>query len=78
MPHGSKVLVVDDERAMRDMLRMGLEQHGYLVRAMADGRGLDAVIAEWRPHAVVLDVMMPFADGFALLPMIRTHPRAIV
>ena len=63
---------------MRDMLRMGLEQHGYLVRAMNDGRGLEAAIGDWHPDAVVLDVMMPFADGFALLPMIRRSTQAPV
>lgn len=78
MPLGSKVLIVDDERAMRDMLRMGLEQHGYLVRTMNDGRGLEASIGDWQPDALVLDVMMPFADGFTLLPMIRRYTQAPV
>jgi DNA-binding response OmpR family regulator len=78
MPPGSKVLIVDDERAMRDLLRMGLEQHGYAVRAMNDGRGLEAVITDWEPDALVLDVMMPFADGFALLPMVRRTTQAPV
>jgi DNA-binding response OmpR family regulator len=76
MPHGSKVLVVDDERAMRDMLLMGFQQHGYRVHTMPDGRGLEAAIGEWQPDAVVLDVMMPYADGFALLPLIRRNTQA--
>jgi DNA-binding response OmpR family regulator len=78
MPQGSKVLIVDDERAMRDMLRMGLEQHGYRVHAMTDGRGLESAIGEWQPDALVLDVMMPFVDGFTLLPMIRRNTQAPV
>lgn len=78
MPQGSKVLVVEDERAMRDMLRMGLEQHGFRARCLPDGRGLEAVLSEWAPDAIVLDVMMPFADGFMLLPMIRRTTQAPV
>lgn len=78
MPQGSKVLVIEDERAMRDMLRMGLEQHGYRVHAMSDGRGLEQALGEWPPDAVVLDVMMPFADGFMLLPAIRRATQAPV
>jgi DNA-binding response OmpR family regulator len=78
MPHGSKVLILDDERAMREMLRMGLEQHGYVTRTMNDGRGLEAAIGDWHPDAIVLDVMMPFADGFALLPTIRRNTQAPV
>ncbi|MBC5823751.1 MAG: response regulator transcription factor [Candidatus Eremiobacteraeota bacterium] len=78
MPQGSKVLVVDDERSIRDMLRMGLEQHGYAVRWLTDGRGLDVTISEWQPDAILLDVMMPYADGFTLLPMIRRQTQAPV
>ncbi|MBC5808453.1 MAG: response regulator transcription factor [Candidatus Eremiobacter antarcticus] len=78
MPQGSKVLIVDDERPMREMLQLGLEQHGYLVRSLSDGRSLDATIDQWGPDAIVLDVMMPFADGFQLLPSIRRHTQAPV
>ncbi len=63
---------------MRDMLRLGLEQQGYAVRLLPDGRGIEGVIAEWQPDAIVLDVMMPFADGFSLLPLIRRQTQAPV
>jgi DNA-binding response OmpR family regulator len=69
---------VDDERSMRDMLRLGLEQQGYAVRLLPDGRGIEGIIAEWQPDAIVLDVMMPFADGFSLLPLIRRQTQAPV
>lgn len=78
MPKNSKILVVDDERPMRDMLRMGLEQQGYQVRDLPDGRGLEGSIGEFEPDAIILDVMMPFADGFSLLPMIRRRTQAPV
>jgi two-component system, OmpR family, response regulator MprA len=76
MPKNSKVLVVDDERSMRDMLRMGLEQQGYIVKDLPDGRGIDGIVTEWQPDAIILDVMMPFADGFTLLPLIRRNTQA--
>jgi len=75
---GSKVLVVDDERNVRDMLQLGLERQGFSVRSLPDGRQLASVIDEWQPQAVVLDVMLPFADGFALLPLIRRRTEAPV
>lgn len=78
MPPRSKILVVDDERSMRDMLRLGLEQQGYSVRDLPDGRGLEAAIIEWQPDAIILDVMMPFADGFTLLPLVRRATQAPV
>jgi DNA-binding response OmpR family regulator len=76
MPQGSKVLVIDDERPMRDMLQMGLERHGYAVRALPDGRGVEAAVNDWHPDAIVLDVMLPFADGFMLLPVLRRQTQA--
>jgi DNA-binding response OmpR family regulator len=78
MPQQSKILVVDDERSMRDMLRLGLEQQGYAVRDLPDGRGLEEAVVQWQPDAIVLDVMMPFADGFTLLPLIRRMTQAPV
>jgi DNA-binding response OmpR family regulator len=76
MPQGSKVLVIDDERPMRDMLQMGLERHGYAVRTLPDGRGVEAAVNDWHPDAIVLDVMLPFADGFMLLPALRRQTQA--
>jgi len=75
---GSRVLVVDDERNVRDMLQLGLERQGFAVRSLPDGRQLASVIDEWQPQAVVLDVMLPYADGFALLPLIRRRTEAPV
>lgn len=63
---------------MRDMLRLGLEQQGYAVRDLPDGRGLEEAVVQWQPDAIVLDVMMPFADGFTLLPLIRRMTQAPV
>jgi len=78
MPKESKILVVDDERSMRDMLCLGLQQQGYAVRDLPDGRGIETFIGEWQPDAIILDVMMPFADGFTLLPIIRRRTQAPV
>jgi len=76
MPDGSKVLVIDDERPMREMLQLGLERHGYSVRTLADGRGAQELVSQWQPDAIVLDVMLPFADGFMLLPGLRRQTQA--
>lgn len=68
---GARVLVVDDESAIRDLLDYGLGQAGFAVRSVADGRaGLEAV-RQWSPEVIVLDVMLPEIDGFTLLPALR-------
>jgi two-component system response regulator ArlR len=66
-----KVLVVDDERRIRELLELSLSHHGYDVRSAADGQAALVSAKEWDPDAVVLDVMLPKIDGISLLPMLR-------
>ncbi|HUG55463.1 MAG TPA: response regulator transcription factor [Candidatus Limnocylindrales bacterium] len=62
-----RVLVVDDEPTMRDLLETTLSEEGYEVRTAANGREALQVDAAWRPDLVVLDLMMPVMDGWAFL-----------
>ena len=66
-----RILVVDDERHIRELLEIGLGDEGYDVRSAADGQVALALAREWPPDAIVLDVMLPKVDGFTLLPMFR-------
>ncbi len=61
-----RVLVVDDEAAIRDYLTLGLQYEGFEVRQAADAGQARAAASAWRPHAAILDVMMPGGDGFDL------------
>jgi DNA-binding response OmpR family regulator len=66
-----RIVVIDDEQNIREVLEIGLAQEGFEVRSAPDGlSGLELVRA-WKPHGVVLDVMMPKVDGLQLLPMLR-------
>lgn len=67
----SRVLVVDDEPRIRELLELSLSHHGYEVRCAADGQAALAIAKEWEPDAVILDVMLPKIDGITLLPMLR-------
>lgn len=60
------VLVVDDEEAIRELVRFNLERAGFRVAVAADGAEALAQAARLRPDLVILDVMLPDADGFAL------------
>jgi DNA-binding response OmpR family regulator len=66
-----RLLVVDDERPIREMLELGLKSRGFEVRSVSDGPAAIPVIREWKPELIVLDVMLPKIDGFAMLPMLR-------
>ncbi len=72
----SRVAVVDDDRYIREMLELGLAREGFSVRTASDGQQALALVKEWEPEVIVLDVMMPKIDGFALLPMLRQISQA--
>jgi len=72
----ARVLVVEDADAIRAAVESGLVSAGHDVVARPDGRDLERVLAEFRPDLVVLDVMLPGRDGFALLRVVRLHSDA--
>ncbi|MFI9813971.1 response regulator transcription factor [Saccharothrix variisporea] len=67
-----RILVVDDDRAVRESLRRSLQFNGYQVDLAGDGQqALEAVVAQ-RPDAMVLDVMMPRLDGLEVCRRLRS------
>ncbi|MGH3637059.1 MAG: response regulator transcription factor, partial [Mycobacterium sp.] len=68
-----RVLVVEDYGAIREMVVEALADAGYVSGGRVDGRGLEDVLAAFRPDLVVLDVMMRGRDGFALIDVVRGY-----
>lgn len=69
-----KVLVCDDERHIVRLIQVNLERAGYTVVTAFDGKeGLEKIRSE-KPNMVVLDVMMPYMDGFEVLKSVRREP----
>ena len=66
-----RVLVVDDEPTLSELLAMALRYEGWEVRTAADGSSAVRTAREFRPDAVVLDVMLPDFDGFEVLRRMR-------
>jgi two-component system, OmpR family, response regulator MprA len=67
-----KILVVDDERAVRESLRRALELEGYEIELAEDGaQALERLEAEPEPDAMVLDVLMPRMDGLEVSRTLR-------
>ena len=64
MPDGPRVLVVDDEENIRDLIAMGLRYEGFEVQTEDNGRAALNAVPAFRPDLIVLDVMMPDLDGF--------------
>ncbi|MEV5161403.1 response regulator transcription factor [Streptomyces sp. NPDC053728] len=66
-----RVLVVDDEAPLAELLSMALRYEGWEVRSAGDGAGALRTARDFRPDAVVLDVMLPDMDGLAVLGRLR-------
>ncbi len=67
-----RILVVDDDRAVRESLRRSLTFNGYSVSLAEDGVEALTTITEERPDAVILDVMMPRLDGLEVCRQLRS------
>jgi two-component system OmpR family response regulator len=68
-----RVLVVDDEPMLSDLLRMALRYEGWQVRTAATGSAAVTEAREFDPDAVVLDIMLPDIDGLQVLQRLRDH-----
>ena len=66
MAESARILVVDDEPSITDFIAIGLRHEGFDVRTAPDGRAALRVVDEFKPHLVVLDLMMPRMDGWEL------------
>jgi len=72
--HQKEVLVVDDDRKARGILRAWLEQDGYTVYEATDADGAIVGASRVRPAVVVLDIMMPGKDGWQALKELKSIP----
>ncbi len=72
----SRILVVEDSDAIRVPLAAALSGHGFQVSALADGSELEWTLRSFAPDLVILDVMLPGRDGFALLQVVRSTSTA--
>ena len=69
-----KILAVDDEKHIVRLVQVNLERAGYTVVTANDGKEALQKVADENPDLVVLDVMMPYMDGFEVLQNLRRNP----
>jgi DNA-binding response OmpR family regulator len=72
-----RILVVDDDVRLRDLLTRYLAEQGFEVRAIPDARDLDKRLQRDPPHLVVLDLMMPGEDGLAVCRRLRAAGESV-
>lgn len=69
-----KVLVVDDEEPILELLKYNLEKEGYEVRAASNGQDAVDIARKFKPDLVLLDIMMPHMDGVEACRQLRAMP----
>ena len=72
MADGPKILVVDDEPNIRDLLTTSLRFAGFMVRAVGTGAQTISAVLEEEPDLIVLDVMLPDINGFGVTKRLRS------
>jgi len=74
----ARILMIEDSDAIRIPVATALTAHGFAVDSAPDGADLEARLSRFGPDLVILDVMLPGRDGFALLAVVRRTSRAAV
>lgn len=72
VPTEKRILIVDDEPDVTELLEFKLKQAGFLVRAINDPLRVLGLARDLRPDVIILDMMMPDLNGLQLLKMIRS------
>jgi two-component system chemotaxis response regulator CheY len=74
MTSRGRVLVVDDEQSMRDLLRLHLSNHGYDVVAAEDAVVAGHAILKDKPDLIIVDVQMPYMNGYEFVTALKGDP----
>lgn len=75
MNNSAHLLIVDDDREIRDLLSRFLRRQGFRVDAVRDGREMLQALADWQIDLVILDRMLPGEDGLTLCRELRAKSR---
>jgi DNA-binding response OmpR family regulator len=75
MVEGARILVVDDDELIQELVKIVLEGEGYFVMQALDGAGMRKQLQAAKPDLIVLDVLLPDADGRELLAELKRDPK---
>ena len=70
-PRQTRIIVVDDDAKLRELLRRHLAEHGFEVLVAPDGQSLDRLMLRDQVDLIVLDLMLPAEDGLSILRRLR-------
>ena len=70
-----RVIVVDDDKEIREMVTFALTHNGFEVGVASNGQQLQALLASQMPDLIILDVTMPGQDGYQIFNGLRSNPQ---
>jgi DNA-binding response OmpR family regulator len=73
----SRILVVDDDVDLLELLRGSLENLGYVVRTVTTGEAALQQVIAFTPNLIILDLMLPQMNGFAVCEQLRSRPATV-
>lgn len=71
---GARILVVDDDESIRELLRMHLASAGYEVQVAPDAIAAGYLVLQGAPDLIITDVSMPHMDGFEFVAALKSDP----
>jgi two-component system alkaline phosphatase synthesis response regulator PhoP len=74
MPYSARILAVDDEPELTELMRFHLARAGHEVTTAANGWEALAAVQHHRPDIILLDLMLPDLDGFGVCEILRRNP----
>jgi CheY-like chemotaxis protein len=69
------VIVVDDDKEIREIITFVLTRNGFEVTSASNGQQLHAMLMQFIPNLIILDVMMPGEDGYQICNTLRSNPQ---
>jgi len=70
-----RIIVVDDDKEVREIVTFVLTRNGFDVAVASDGQQFQDLLAMQTPDLIILDVMMPGEDGYAIFSHLQSNPR---
>jgi DNA-binding response OmpR family regulator len=72
-----KVMILEDDEAVAELIRFYLEEEGFQVSISSKGEGFVDKVADYQPDLITLDVMLPDADGFSVFRILQQDERTM-
>ncbi len=69
----TRVLIVEDNADLNEMFRIAFEEKGYAVEVSPNGMDGITRAGEWKPHVIMLDIMMPQMNGYEVLGALKNN-----